>query len=127
MSAIHWFEIPVSDIQRASAFYEKVLGAAIHIVDMTAQMGSMLGMLENRGGVGGALVQNSQYGYTPSKDGALVYLKVKGNLDSALNRVEAGGGQVILPKTPLGEDVGGGFTAWIIDSEGNKVALFAEQ
>lgn len=127
MSALHWFEIPVVDIQRAVAFYERVLGVSIQVIDMTAQMGSMIGMLPNRGGVGGALVQNSQHGYVPSQAGTLVYLIVDGDLSQVVARIEPAGGQVLLPKTALGEGAGGGYTAWMADSEGNRVGLFSEQ
>jgi uncharacterized protein len=127
MSAIHWFEIPVTDIQRAVKFYGTVMGVDIPVVDMSAEMGSMLGMLPERGGAGGALVQNPQYGYVPSKTGALVYLVVDGDLNEALGRVGAAGGTVALPKTPLGGGQGGGYCAWIEDTEGNKVALYSQQ
>jgi uncharacterized protein len=127
MSALHWFEIPVEDIQRAVAFYERVMSMTIPVIDMTEQMGSMIGMLPDRGGVGGALVQNSQYGYTPSQAGTLVYLVVDGDLNQTVARVEPAGGQVLLPKTPLGEGAGGGFTAWIADTEGNRVGLFSAE
>ena len=120
MSALNWFEIPVSDIDRAVKFYSTVLDAEIPLIDMTAEMGSMLGMLPDRGGVGGALVQNQQYGYKPSMEGSLVYLSVDGDLDKAVNKVQGAGGQVLMPKTGLGEN---GFTAWIADTEGNKVGL----
>lgn len=127
MSALHWFEIPAQDIRRAAAFYEQVLGTPIPVLDLTAQMGSMIGMLPNRGGVGGALVQNSQHGYVPSETGTLVYLIVDGGLDRALARAIAAGGQVLLPKTALGAENGGGFTAWILDSERNRVGLFGAE
>lgn len=127
MSALHWFEIAVNDIQRATKFYEQVLDAKIQVMDMTAQMGSMLGMLPTRDGVGGALVQNSQQGYTPSQSGTLVYLVVDGDLNHAVKRVGTAGGQVLLPKTPLGDGAGGGYVAWMTDTEGNKIGLFSSQ
>lgn len=126
MSAIHWFEIPVTDIQRAAAFYGKVLNADVPVLDMTAQMGSMLGMLPARGGYGGALVQNAAHGYTPSNEGTLVYVIVDGTLDDAIARATAAGGQLVLPKSPLGDAQGGGFICWIVDSEGNRVGLYAK-
>ena len=126
MSALHWFEIPVADIQRAAAFYGRVLGTDVHVLDLTAQMGSMVGMLPDRGGAGGALVQNAAHGYTPSMAGALVYLIVDGSLDDAIERANAGGGQVLLPKTPLGDAQGGGFICWVTDTEGNRVGLYAK-
>ncbi len=127
MSALHWFEIPVTDIQRAVKFYSMVMAIEIGVIDLTEQMGSMLGMLPNRDGVGGALVQNAQHGYIPGPNGALVYLVVDGDLNEAVGRVESAGGQVVLPKTPLGEGQDGGFIAWIIDTEGNKVGLYSDQ
>jgi predicted enzyme related to lactoylglutathione lyase len=127
MSALHWFEIPVTDIQRAVRFYETVMNVQIPILDLTEQMGSMLGMLPDRGGAGGALVQNPTQGYTPSMTGTLVYLVVDGDLNSAVGRVEGAGGRVLLPKTQLGGGQGGGFIVWIADTEGNRVALYAQQ
>lgn len=123
MSAVNWFEIPVTDMGRASRFYETVLGADIAVQDMTESMGSVLGMLPDRGGVGGALVQNSAHGYTPSQQGVLVYLSVGDeDLNEAVERVAPAGGTVLLPKTSLG---GNGFCAWMLDTEGNKVGLFS--
>ena len=118
MSVIHWFEIPAKDIERAVKFYKSVLDFEMPILDVTAQMGSMLGMFpDNRG----ALVQNSQFGYEPSKTGTLVYLAL-GDIDMkiALDKVEPAGGKVLLPKTAMGDQ---GFSAWIEDCEGNKVGL----
>lgn len=124
MAAIHWFEIPVTDINRAKKFYDAVLDVDIPIMDMTAEMGSMLGIIPDRGTPpNGALVQNSQHGYVPSQQGSLVYLTVGDiDLDEAVGRIEAAGGQVALPKTSLGEN---GFCAWMIDTEGNKVGLYS--
>ncbi|MEM7028764.1 MAG: VOC family protein [Chloroflexota bacterium] len=124
MSALHWFEIPVTNIERAKAFYETVLDVEISIVDVTEQMGSILGMIPDRGNPpAGALVQNSHHGYTPSQTGTLVYLTV-GDIDLqlAVDKVDDAGGQVVLPKTSLGDN---GFCAWVIDTEGNKVGLYS--
>lgn len=125
MSALNWFEIPVSDINRATTFYSTILDSEIPIVDMTAEMGSMLGMLPNRGGVGGALVQNAQHGYVPSQEGTLVYLHLGDvDLNVAVRQVESAGGQILLPKTSLGEN---GYCAWLLDTEGNRVGLYSEK
>lgn len=127
MSAIHWFEIPATDFDRAKAFYETVLNTSLFINDQRATMGSMLGVFPHEGGVGGCLVHNPQFGYTPAAAGALVYLRVTGDLDQALERVGAAGGEVLLPKTALGDDAGGGYVAWLRDSEGNKVGLYSAE
>ncbi|MEM7344001.1 MAG: VOC family protein [Chloroflexota bacterium] len=121
MSDLNWFEIPVTDMDRAQKFYSILLDADIPVMDMREAMGSLLGMLPNRDGVGGALVENRQHGYVPSQEGTLVYLAFgEVDLEVPLSKVEAAGGQIVLPKTTLGEI---GFTAWFIDTEGNKVGL----
>lgn len=124
MSAIHWFEIPVSDIERACHFYGTLLNTKISFMDLTESMGTLVAMLPNRGGAGGALVQGESVGYVPSQQGTLVYVVVDGELDKVLSKVEEAGGQVLLPKTSLG-DADPGFIAWILDSEQNKVGLYA--
>jgi len=127
MSAIHWFEIPVGDFDRAKTFYEGLLSTQIHVMDMRETMGSMLGMLPNRGGAGGALVHNVQHGYVPSTEGAMVYLVTDGDLNTTLDKVSGLGGETLLPKTPLGDAAGGGFTAWIKDTEGNRIGLYSQE
>lgn len=127
MSAIHWFEIPVSDFERAKAFYETVLDTQIHVRDLRETAGSILGMIDGGDGTSGALVHNPQYGYAPSKEGSMVYLIVSGDLTKTLDRVANAGGEVALPKTPLGEQGGGGFVGWIIDTEGNRVGLYSDE
>ena len=127
MSAIHWFEIPVADFDRAKDFYETVLDIQLYVNDQRETMGSMLGVFPHSDGVGGCLVHNPQYGYTPAAVGTLVYLKVAGDLNAALARVDAAGGQVLLPKTPLGDDAGGGFVGWLQDTEGNKVGVYSDE
>ncbi|MCA9911775.1 MAG: VOC family protein [Anaerolineae bacterium] len=126
MSAIHWFEIGVSDIQRAIQFYETVMNTKLQYADLREQMGSQLGMFPARDGAGGTLVQNEQHGYQPGQAGTLIYLVVDGDLNEAVARVDGAGGQVVLPKTPLGSDQEAGFISWIIDTEGNKVGLYSK-
>lgn len=127
MSAIHWFEIPVSDFERGKTFYETVLDTQLFVSDQRETMGSMLGVFPHEGGVGGCLAHNTQSGYSPSAEGTLVYLSFSGDLDNALARVPAAGGEVLLPKTALGENAGGGYVGWVRDSEGNKVGLYSDE
>ncbi|MBD3182430.1 VOC family protein [Candidatus Poribacteria bacterium] len=118
MSAITWFEIPVVDMERAKKFYSEVLDIEFIPYDTGEQPMSMV-MFPDRGGVGGALVQNEQ-GYVPSQEGSIVYLFVEDDLNIPLGRVEKAGGKVLMPKMDTG---GHGFAAWMLDSEGNRVGL----
>jgi predicted enzyme related to lactoylglutathione lyase len=115
-NAVNWFEIPVSDFQRAEKFYNTIL--AVDLASMEASEGYQMGMFPAEAGVGGALMQGE--GYVPSAEGTIVYLNAGDDLNIVLNRVEAAGGQVIVPKTNIGEN---GYFAFFMDTEGNKVGL----
>lgn len=115
--AAHWFEIPVNDFVRAKVFYEQVLGQPLHEM----QMGPMtMGFLPCQPtGVGGAIVAGE--GCQPSAQGTVVYLNGGADLAPMLARVAPAGGQVLVPKTEIGN--GYGFFAHFTDTEGNRVGL----
>jgi len=116
-NAINWFEIPAANLERACTFYGSVLGIEVHKQEIN---GLNMGFLHNgQDGVGGAVVQGE--GYVPTEEGALVYLNGGDDLTEPLDRVEGAGGNVVLPKTKISDEVG--FMAIIKDSEGNRVAL----
>jgi hypothetical protein len=118
MSAISWFEIPVTDMERATKFYSTILD--IEFVPYDTEDSSMLmKMFPEEDGVGGALIQSEQ-GYTPSQEGTVVYLYVEEGVDGPLSKVEEAGGKILMPKMDTG---GHGFAAWIQDTEGNRVGL----
>lgn len=115
--AISWFEIPVADFSRAQRFYEAILQTSIERTEMGP---SILGMFP--GGpesVSGAIVHESNS--RPSTNGTLVYLNGGDDLAAILGRVGPAGGQVVVPKTEIGN--GYGYFAHFLDSEGNKVGL----
>ena len=121
-NAINWFEIPVTNYERAKKFYSTVLGTELMDMPMTDE--SMANMkygffpCDMEKGVGGAIVEME--GLKPSADGSTVYLNGGDDLAKPLSRVEAAGGKVIMPKTGIGEH---GFIAKFIDTEGNIVAF----
>lgn len=115
-SPITWFELPATDLARARAFYEAVLSIALRPETF---MGMAMALFPyEEGSVGGALVQGSNL--APSRDGAVVYLDTRGELDACLARVAAAGGKVLLPRTDIGAP---GFIALVQDTEGNRVGL----
>jgi len=119
-NAINWFEIPVSNYERAKKFYGAILDLEImdyHMPEKKMKYGIFPYDMESRC-VGGAIVEMAEM--KPSKDGSTVYLNGGDDLNVALNRVEAAGGTIFLPKTDIDEN---GFIAQFIDTEGNRVAL----
>lgn len=119
-NAIAWFEIPVSDFDRAKKFYEAIFDFEMPVMDMGhLKMGILLHDQEG-GGVGGALCLGE--GYEPSgANGPKVYLNGGNNLSTVLDRVEQAGGKIVVPKTDIGQ--GMGFFAFFSDSEGNFIGL----
>jgi predicted enzyme related to lactoylglutathione lyase len=115
-NVVNWFEIPTADIERAAKFYGAIFDAQFEIAE--AMPGFKMAQFPHEEGVGGALLQGE--GYTPTASGALVYLNGGDDLSVVLDRVEAAGGQVLLPKTSIGEN---GFMAYLRDTEGNRVGL----
>lgn len=117
-NAVSWFEIPVLDFEQAKAFYSRIFDYEMPDFMMGSnRMGILLHDRES--GVGGAIIQGE--GYVPSREGTLIYLNGGANLNTVLERVEGAGGQVLLPKTDIGSDMG--FFAIFLDSEGNRLGL----
>lgn len=114
---INWFEIPAKDISRAKKFYRTILGLEMNETEM---FGTKMAFFPTDGSnVSGAIVQGDDY--SPSTEGALVYLNGGSNLETALVKVEGAGGKVIVPKTQISPEMG--YFAMFLDTEGNKIAL----
>jgi len=122
-NAINWFEIPVSDIERAREFYEGIFD--MDMVPMEEMMGmEMMGfpIAMASGKVGGAIVRSDFH--EPSEQGAVLYLNANPNLQLIVDRVEDFGGEVLMPPTEISPEIG--FMAFIMDTEGNKIGLHAQ-
>jgi predicted enzyme related to lactoylglutathione lyase len=121
-SAISWFEIPTTQIDKAQAFYESVMGRAMRRETMGPSQGAVFDYDKSREGVGGALMMGPT---APAKSsgGTLVYLDASPSLDDALARVVKAGGHIALPRQAL--PPGMGFFAHITDLDGNRVGLHA--
>ena len=118
--AINWFEIPVTDFDRAKKFYETIFDYQMPENQMgPARMGFFIYDFQN-GGRGGAIVHNPEF-YSPSANGTLVYLNCEPDLQIVLDKVEAAGGEIIKLKTEVGPNLG--YWALVKDTEGNRIAL----
>lgn len=113
---ITWFEIPVLNLDRATAFYNHIYGIELEKTEMNDYSMAIFPVTT---GIGGALVQGQ--GCIPSETGSLVYLNGGKNLQPILDRVEEAGGRIIMPKTKINDEAG--HFALFIDSEGNKLAI----
>jgi len=117
-NTLNWFEIPVTDFDRAKKFYDILLDAQIQKMEWgPTTMGFF--PAQNQTDLGGAIVSGE--GYIPSDKGVLVYFNGGDDLSNILSRVEKAGGKILVPKTLINEDYG--FFAVFLDTEGNKLAL----
>lgn len=118
MNAINWFEIPVADLKRAVAFYEQILATRLPLDGSFPGM-PMAMLPYQEPGVGGCLLEFKEA--RPSADGVRVYLNGGDDLGAILDRVVAAGGQIVMAKTHLRDDIG--HIGMFSDSEGNVVGL----
>jgi predicted enzyme related to lactoylglutathione lyase len=123
---INWFEIPVSDIDRAKVFYETILD--IQMVKRADGNDEAVFFPFNpdviqatSGRVTGVLSKSDRN--KPSGNGTVIYINASPAIQTVLDKVEKAGGKIIVPRTAIPA----GFIAIMIDTEGNKVGLHAEQ
>ncbi len=121
--AIDWFEIPVSNMDRAIAFYESMSARSLRR-EPFGPPGTELAVFEmpQDGGVQGALMASPNS--KPSDLGTIIYLNAAPSIDAWLGRVVSSGGSIAMPKFDLPD--GNGSIAHIIDTEGNRVGLHVE-
>lgn len=119
---VGWFEIPVTDMDRAVKFYETVFNVTLERHPMGEfDMSWFPGYDEDIPGSPGSLVKYADY-YSPSKEGVLIYFTSRsGDLTDELSRVETAGGTILQPKTQISEDIG--YMGLILDTENNRIAL----
>jgi predicted enzyme related to lactoylglutathione lyase len=124
-NVVGWFEIYVSDMARARAFYtavfDKELQALPALGDSECEMWAFP-WVDEAPGAAGALVKHAMRGPAQAA-GSIVYFSCQDvAIESA--RAEAAGGMVILPRMAIGPY---GFIALIADSEGNTIGLHSMQ
>ena len=119
-NAISWFEIPSTDLPRAQKFYETIFGITLNPLDVANIKMRMFPLDDMMNEVGGAIVYNEFY--KPSAtDGPLIYLNGNPDVQIILDKIEAAGGKILVPKTEISPDYG--HMAMFLDIEGNRIAL----
>jgi len=122
-NALNWFEISVTDFNRAVKFYETIFGIQLQQQEMMGMKMAFFPTEDMNGKVSGGLVQGPMH--KPSAEGAKIYLNGNPDLSNALSKIEAAGGKVLMPKTKITDEIG--FMAYFSDTEGNTVALHSNK
>jgi predicted enzyme related to lactoylglutathione lyase len=120
-NAISWFEIGTTDLERATKFYETIFGIQLAPMDLPNIKMRMFPLDDMMTQVGGALVDSGGFHKPSATDGPLIYLNGNPDVQNVLDKVEAAGGKIMLPKTEISPDYG--YMAVIMDTEGNRIGL----
>ncbi len=123
-NAVGWFEIPVTDMDRAIKFYSTVFD-----IELSQNLMGPLEMAwfpEAESGIGssGSLVKHEQ-SYKPSREGVLIYFTAQsGDLSIELSKVEEAGGKILIPRRLITDEIG--YMAVFLDTEGNRIAIHSK-
>ncbi len=120
-NAISWFEIPATDIERAQQFYEAIFQIKMQPMDFGEVKMRMFPIDDPMKGIGGTIIDTGGFHKPSATDGPLIYLNGNPDVQITLDRVEAAGGKIVVPKREIGPEYG--FMAIFLDTEGNRIAL----
>ncbi|MDX1700132.1 MAG: VOC family protein [Melioribacteraceae bacterium] len=118
---VNWFEIPVSDMEKAKKFYESVFDFELSINEMGNTLMAWFPMEQDATGATGTLIKHDSY--IPSQAGTMIYFSVE-DIEAILEKVKNNGGEVTNPKTSIGQY---GFVGHFADTEGNRIGLHSKQ
>lgn len=118
---VGWFEIPVTDMALSKNFYQQVFQLELTMMEMASDQMALFPFDHQQSGCGGALVLGPDA--RPSAAGTTVYFQTA-DVGPVLKRVAMVGGEVLLPKTAIGEH---GFIGLFLDPAGNKLGLHSMQ
>lgn len=115
-----YFEIPVSDLNRAMNFYNSVFSLRLSASTYAGIQMSMFPGNPTLPGCSGALVLNPAN--LPTTDGSVVCFTCD-SCASTIERVESARGRTLTPPAPMPSGVG--YKAEFADTEGNRVAIYS--
>lgn len=119
--AISWFEIPVTDADRAQKFYESIFQIQMVNMDFPGVKMRAFPLDDMMEGVGGTIIDTGGFHKPSETDGPLIYLNGNPDLQLVLDKVEAAGGKITVPKREISPEYG--YMAIFTDTEGNRIAL----
>jgi predicted enzyme related to lactoylglutathione lyase len=118
---IGWFDLSVSNLDRAKKFYEAVFN--VKLTDLPAEWGKQSLFPFNPEGpnISGALVEKADY--VPSGNNTVIYFETE-DCSVEEQRIEEAGGKVVQTKLYIGQF---GFVSIFIDTEGNTAGLHSRK
>lgn len=109
-----WTEIPVTDIDKGTAFYSAVFGFTMQRDDTGPN--PMVNFTSDMSGISGHLYP----GKPASGEGPTIHLALPGTLEDGIAKCAAEGGTVLSPAISIPP----GRFAYALDPDGNSIGLF---
>lgn len=121
VNPVGWFDIHVSNLDRAKKFYETVF--SIKLTDLPIEWGkqSLFPFDHESPNISGALVEKKDM--QPSANNTVVYFETE-DCVAEESRIVQAGGKVVQPKMHIGEF---GYVSIFIDTEGNTIGLHSRK
>ena len=114
-----WIEIPVSDMDKAIVFYNKVFGYDFTIDNSGPNPMAMFTAKDFATGVAGHLYPGKP---AAKGTGPTAHMEIPDDLDAAKARVTAAGGSIELDGAVI--DIPAGSFCYATDPDGNSIGLF---
>lgn len=118
---VGWFDIYVSNLDRAKKFYETVFN--LQLTDLPIEWGkqSLFPYNHESANISGALVEKADF--MSNGNNTVVYFETE-DCTTEEKRIEEMGGKIVRPKMSIGDF---GFISLFIDSEGNTIGLHSQK
>lgn len=118
---VGWFDIHVSNLNRAKKFYETVFN--IQLIDLPLEWGkqALFPFNQENPNISGALVEKTDF--VADGNNTVIYFESEDCLTEE-GRIEKTGGKIVRPKMSIGDF---GFVSIFIDSEGNTIGLHSRK
>lgn len=112
-----WFEIPVTDMDKATTFYNDVFQTELMMQDMGPNMTAIFKAKEYEAGVGGHLYPGKP---AAKGTGSTIHIPCPDTLEATMERVIKAGGEVV--SDPIA--IPAGRFVYALDIDGNSIGLF---
>ena len=117
INAVVWAEIPVTNMEKAKAFYAAVTGHPLNDENGGPNPMSNFACKDVMSGVSGHIYPGKPAG---KGSGNTIHLAVSGTAEEAMDRVTKAGGEVVSPVI----EIPAGRFAYCLDPDGNSIGIF---
>lgn len=116
--AVVWFEIPVTDMEKAKTFYSSVLMTEFQDNNTGPNPMAIFASSAGPSAISGHLYPGRP---APAGAGPTIHLPLPDSVENGMERLTAAGGRVLSPVI----EIPAGRFAYCLDPDGNSIGLFS--